>query len=46
MTQQVTLELPEDTLRRYQLGATAARKRLEEFLAERLTEAVPPLAVR
>lgn len=44
MTHRITLELPEDTVRRFQQGATAARKCLEEFLAERLTEAVPPVA--
>lgn len=44
MTQRITLELPEDTVRRFQQGARAARKPLEEFLAERLTEAIPPLA--
>jgi hypothetical protein len=36
--------LPDETLQRYQQGATAARKLLEEFLVERLTEAIPPLA--
>ena len=44
MAQTVTLQLPEETLQRYRRGATAARKALEEFLAERLMEAVPPLA--
>jgi hypothetical protein len=44
MTQTVTLQLPEETLQRYRRGATAARKVLEEFLVERLLEAVPPLA--
>jgi hypothetical protein len=44
MAQTVTLQLPDETLQRYRWGATAARKALEEFLAERLMEAVPPLA--
>jgi hypothetical protein len=44
MAQTVTLHVPDEMLQRYQRGATAARKRLEEFLMERLMEAVPPLA--
>ena len=44
MAQPVTLHLPEETLQRYQRGATAARKLLEVFLVERLLETVPPLA--
>jgi hypothetical protein len=44
MTQTITLQLPDETLQRYQQGATVARKVLEEFLVERLVEAVPPLA--
>jgi len=44
MAQMVTLQLPDETLQRCQRGATAARKLLEEFLVERLIEAVPPLA--
>jgi len=44
MTQTITLQLPDETLQRYRRGATAARKVLEEFLVERLIEAVPPLA--
>jgi hypothetical protein len=44
MVQTVTLQLPDETLHRYRRGATAARKRLEEFLVERLRDAVPPLA--
>ena len=44
MIQTITLHLPDETLQRYQQGATAARKLLEEFLVERLTEAIPPLA--
>lgn len=43
MTDTITLSLPDDTLQRYQRGANAARKPLEEFLAERLEEAKPPL---
>jgi hypothetical protein len=43
MAQPVTLHLSDETLQRYQRGASAARKRLEEFLVERLLEAVPPL---
>jgi hypothetical protein len=44
MVQTITLHLPDETLQRYQQGATAARKLLEEFLVERLMEAIPPLA--
>ena len=44
MTQTVTLQLPGETLQRYRQGAAIAHKALEEFLAERLVEAVPPLA--
>jgi hypothetical protein len=44
IVQPVTLHLPDETLQRYQKGASAARKRLEEFLVERLMEAIPPLA--
>ena len=44
MVQTVTLQLPDETLHRYRQGATAARKLLEEFLVERLMDAVPPLA--
>ena len=36
MAQTITLHLPEETLQRYQQGAAAARKPLEEFLVERL----------
>ena len=43
MAQTVTLELSDETLQRYQRGATAAHKQLAEFLAERLMDAVPPL---
>ena len=44
MAQTVTLQLSDETLQRCQRGATAAHKLLEEFLVERLLEAVPPLA--
>ncbi len=44
MLQTVTIHLPEETTQRYQRGATAAKKPLEEFLVGRLTEAAPPLA--
>ena len=44
MSQAVTLQLSDEALDRYQRGATAARKPLEEFLVERLIKAVPPLA--
>lgn len=44
MAKTVTLQLPEETLQRYLQGAAAAHKVLEEFLVERLVEAVPPLA--
>lgn len=42
--QTITLDLPDEPFVRYRQGATAAHKRLEEFLIERLVEAVPPLA--
>lgn len=44
MPQPITLQLPGETLQRYRRGAAIARKALEEFLAERLAEAVLPLA--
>jgi len=44
MVQTITLQLPAETLQRYRKGATVARKALEEFLVERLVDAVPPLA--
>lgn len=43
MSQSVTLELPEEMLLRYQQGAAAARKSLEKFIVDRLSEAIPPL---
>lgn len=42
MMQTVTVQLPAETVRRYQRGAAAAHKPVEEFIAERLEEAAPP----
>jgi hypothetical protein len=42
MSQTVTLDLPDDAADRYRRGASAARKPLEQFLVERLTESAPP----
>jgi len=44
MLQTVTLQFSEEMLRRFRRGAVVARKPFEQFLAERLAEAVPPLA--
>jgi len=44
MAQTVTLQLPDEMLQRCQRGATAARKLLEEFLVDRLMEALLPSA--
>jgi hypothetical protein len=44
MSQTVTLDLPDDAVDRYRRSASAARKPLEQFLVERLTESVPPSA--
>ena len=44
MSQTVVIELPDETVVRYQQGAAAARKPLEEFLVDRLKEAAPPYA--
>lgn len=44
MTQTITLKLPDDAAQRYQRGAIIARKRLDEFLVERLVDVAPPLA--
>jgi hypothetical protein len=44
MAQTVTLQPPDEILQRCQRGATAARKHLEEFLVDRLMEALPPAA--
>jgi hypothetical protein len=43
MTESVTVKLPEEVLRRFRRGAGAVGKPLEEFLADRLMDAVPPL---
>ena len=42
MPQTITLQLSDETLRRYQRGALAARKVLDQFLVERLADAAPP----
>jgi hypothetical protein len=44
MAQTVTLQLPDEVVQRCQRGATAAHKLLEEFLVDRLMEALPPSA--
>lgn len=44
MARTVTLHLPEEMLQRYRRGAAVAQKVLEEFIVDRLEEAVPPLA--
>lgn len=41
MPQTLTLQLPDETLQRYQQSATAAHKRLEDFIVERLIEKTP-----
>lgn len=41
--QTVTIHLPDDHLKRYQRSAKAAGKALETFLAERLSETLPPI---
>jgi hypothetical protein len=43
--QTLTLQLPDDTLQRYQRGAMAARKRLEDFITDRLVETTLPLNI-
>jgi hypothetical protein len=43
MPESVTVQLPEDAVQRFRRGAGAAGKPLEEFLADRLMDAVPPL---
>lgn len=43
MPESVTVQLPREALQRFRRGAGAAGKRLEEFLADRLLDAVPPL---
>lgn len=42
MSRTVTLQLPDETLQRYEQGAAAARKELADFMAERLKELAPP----
>jgi hypothetical protein len=42
MGEAITVHLPEETLHRYRWGAAAARKPLEEFLADRLVDSAPP----
>ena len=44
MARSVTLQVPDELFQCSQRGASAARKLLEEFLLERLSEAVSPLA--
>ncbi|GAB4577590.1 MAG: hypothetical protein Fur0022_03210 [Anaerolineales bacterium] len=44
MLQTVTLQVSDEMLQRFRRGAMVARKPFEQFLAERLAEAVPPLA--
>lgn len=41
MPQTLTLQLPDETIQRYQQGAMAAHKRLEDFIVERLIETTP-----
>ena len=43
MPESVTVQLPQEALQRFRRGAGAAGKPLEEFLADRLMDAVPPL---
>ncbi len=43
MAESVTVPLPREALQRLRRGAGAAGKSLEQFLADRLLEAVPPL---
>ncbi|OQA23834.1 MAG: translocation protein TolB [Verrucomicrobia bacterium ADurb.Bin345] len=42
-TESVTVQLPRETLQCFRRGAGAAGKSLEQFLADRLMDAVPPL---
>ncbi|MCY2987928.1 MAG: hypothetical protein NTY19_08715 [Planctomycetota bacterium] len=44
MVESVTVQLPQEALQRFRRGAGAAGKPLEEFLADRLMDAVPPLS--
>lgn len=43
MDQTVVLRLPEQMVERFRRGAAAANKRLEDFLVDRLSDAVPPV---
>ena len=43
MPESVTVQLPPEALHRFRRGAGAAGKPLEEFLLDRLMDAVPPL---
>lgn len=43
MAQTITVQVPDNILQRYQKGADAARKLLEDFIAERLEEAIPAI---
>lgn len=42
MSRTVELQLPDETLQRYERGAAAARKELADFMVERLEEVAPP----
>lgn len=44
MLQTITLELPDEMVRRFRRGAAVAHKPFDQFLTERLLEAVPPMA--
>ena len=44
MARSITLQVPDELLQCSQRGAKAARRLLEEFLLERLSEAMSPLA--
>jgi len=43
MPESFTVQLPSEAVKRFRRGAGAAGKPLEEFLADRLLDAVPPL---
>lgn len=43
MAESVIVQLPRETLQRFQRGAGAAGKSLEDFLADRLMDAIPNL---
>ena len=45
MSRTVTIQLPDSALERFQRGAAAAGKDLEQFLADRLLEALPSMSV-